>query len=476
MLLLSPALAATITVDNSSDYVQACYDLDAGDTLLLDTSGGRFEGKCTVTVADVTIAPVEGQETALVESMWLNTGATRATVRGLHFQSDDQIQLFTTSATDGLAEDIVLSGGIGNGLVVNSYADLEVIGLTASGFEGGAAVVVTSYTAGAAALTLSGAEITESITAIGVYAANEGTSSLDLSDSTLSGNLCQGGETLGLGGGIQANGAATVDVDNVTFEANLADWGGAIGAFQGDERSTMTIHDSTFNSNHADLGAAIYFDYGTLTITDSSFCGNSSSTGSAIVTTQANTTLSRVVFQTQHGNEGVVLLERGVHTHSHLSMVNNRTDVLSIGLGQGAALDLTNSLFVGNGGVFDELYTGGWNAFFDNEGALDVLSGELTTGEAGFVEGYDPDNCEEKPYIRGDSMLVDAGKPGTTDPDGTVADIGAYWAGAEDEGEDAVLESSSEAWFAGGCAQSSVALVFLVGLVGRTRRRAEAHC
>ncbi len=80
--------------------------------------------------------------------------------------------------------------------------------------------------------------------------------------------LTQGTTAYG-GGAIDNNG--TLKVNNINFNANTADCGGAINNHKS---SILIVNNCNFSDNHARLGGAIYNFYGSMTVTSSNFSGN----------------------------------------------------------------------------------------------------------------------------------------------------------------------------------------------------------
>ena len=98
----------------------------------------------------------------------------------------------------------------------------------------------------------------------GIYI-NAGTATI--SNSTLSGNSASG-----FGGGIR-NFGGTAIISNSTLSGNSASQGGGIGIGGG----TTTISNSTLSGNVASQGGGIYINAGTTTISNSTLSGNSAS-------------------------------------------------------------------------------------------------------------------------------------------------------------------------------------------------------
>ncbi len=159
-------------------------------------------------------------------------------------------------------------------------------------------------------------------------------SSLNLADSTLSGNMVQSGGQNTSGGGIYTT--SPVTVTGCTFTGNQAQCtectnpmgGGLSIELSPDDLSISTVTDSTFSSNWAWMGGGIFASSGIATISRSVFEDNSAGYGGGLY---AHVNGDHLVFQ----NNSAANLGGGVH-------------------GQG---DFTNCMFIGNtalggGGIY----------------------------------------------------------------------------------------------------------------------------
>ncbi len=132
----------------------------------------------------------------------------------------------------------------------------------------------------------------------GIFNASGGT--VDLIDSTLSGNVAEG-----WGGGIFNFGAFTVTrsslIGNRSVHSFLSYGGGGIA-----NRGTLNVIDSTLTGNVADCfgcpGGGIYNMSGTVTILNSTFSGNVARTGGGVFN-QPNATVT-IIYSTFFDNQG----------------------------------------------------------------------------------------------------------------------------------------------------------------------------
>jgi hypothetical protein len=105
---------------------------------------------------------------------------------------------------------------------------------------------------------------------------NEGGSTVNITNCTVSGNTAGGGEISGFGGGIFNSGTLTIVNSTVSGNATVGISGGGGGIVNS---GTLTIVNSTVSGNTATQGAGINNggDAATVTITNSTFSGNAAS-------------------------------------------------------------------------------------------------------------------------------------------------------------------------------------------------------
>jgi hypothetical protein len=192
-------------------------------------------------------------------------------------------------------------------LVVNQNVDVEGPGADKLTISGNAAGRIFDIGSGAT-VTIAGLTLTGGMSSDGAAILNGG--SLTLSHDVLSGNVAQGiaggglfGDGIGRGGGVENQAGATLDVSQSTFTGNQAlgspNGGNAFGGGIYNQTGTVTIDSSTFTANQAlgakggsggvpvnlhdglsstDLdgagGGGIWNDGGSLTVTNSTLTNN----------------------------------------------------------------------------------------------------------------------------------------------------------------------------------------------------------
>ncbi len=105
---------------------------------------------------------------------------------------------------------------------------------------------------------------------------NEGGSTVNITNCTVSGNTAGGGEISGFGGGIYNSGTLTIVNSTVSGNTTIGISGGGGGIVNS---GTLTIVNSTVSGNTATQGAGFNNggDAATVTITNSTFSGNAAS-------------------------------------------------------------------------------------------------------------------------------------------------------------------------------------------------------
>jgi len=464
-LLFSAAFAVVVTT--GAEFQSACENASIGEVIEIDNSNGRLARNCMLTVRDVTVRPVEGQEWAEVTSITLGEGADGARLEQIDvshgastwlvFSSADRVEVDGLRVVDTQSQGFTIAGG-----------SATVTGLEASGNTYAAAAIYTD-SIGEIELTLRDSVIQDG--RIGAFFGCEvGCEATVVVENVTFQELGEFDEdgSYRIGGAIQIHQYANVTVTDSTFIGNFADFGGAIGAMTGGY--DLDVLNSTFVDNVAQGGGAIYGrEGGDIEVYDSHFCANEAyENGSSIKAYEAtDTILSRVSIQGDVAQTAPITLEGGTHTLEHLSLVNN-AGYFAIEMVDGALVTLDRSLFYANEGTVSAAYEGGHNAFLSNDPpGPETELGDVMEGDVGFTDPYDWNDCEHKPYIGEDSALVGKGQEGTQDPDGTTpADIGAWWAGAgTNDGGSATL--SRKNWLTGGCANGSAAGLVLLLLVRR---------
>jgi len=205
------------------------------------------------------------------------------------------------------------SGAFGGGAIAN-YGTLDISGCTFSNNRAlgvGSGGVVYCYSS-AVNITISNSTFSEnSAFEAGGAIFIAFNTTLNISESTFSGNTASYGAALGLSGGNvtidrtsfinnigQTEGAidhymGILTITNSTFEGNQAEAGvgGALVSLQ-----TLILANSTFYGNSStDQGGAVYLDGNTATITNCTLANNSASSGGAIYLRGSTLTLTNTI-------------------------------------------------------------------------------------------------------------------------------------------------------------------------------------
>jgi hypothetical protein len=237
--------------------VTAGAGVTIGATLAM---GGVAHAACTCNV-DSLLDPTDAGKTTLrdaITSANANSGSTITFASGLTgtitLGSTLPIITAPTTITGPGASQITVNGA---GSVRDLYVNPTV---------GGDAVAISG-------LTVTGGNATKGA---GILSNN---AALALSDMVITGNTAIGSG----GGGISAGGGGSLDVLNSTISGNFATGGGNGGGLYTENSSgtVATIRSSTISGNQAgSYGGGVYFDYGASeTVENSTIYGNSAATG-----------------------------------------------------------------------------------------------------------------------------------------------------------------------------------------------------
>jgi hypothetical protein len=244
-----------------------------------------------------------------------------------------------------------------------------------------------------------------------------------------------------LGGGVRCEGG-TLEMERVSVERSVAYNGGALYAYN----CLATLMDVSFDRNHsAWSGGAVYVLLGSLDWIGGGASFNTSGyTGGALVLLSADVTLRNLhLHRNVSENVGAAMLVEYSGTSSvgfldaeHLTITGNRGQLGAIYRVDSIPLKLTHSSIVDNSlyGLYDAytLHSGltlNHNNWFINTVNSNPLSQSLGATDirqnpkfvAYDVLGLVPDDV----HLQDDSPQRDAGQ-NATDPDGSLADLGAY--------------------------------------------------
>jgi predicted outer membrane repeat protein len=260
-----------------------------------------------------------------------------------------------------------------------------------------------------------------------------------------------------VGAGIYANGEATLDITNSSFINNEAEQhGGAILI----EHASANITDSYFEGNVADAdfrskGGAISAQWATLNVTSSTFTQNHAGFGGGALGIRSDTEVvvyRSVFYQNSADDKGGAIFVK----YGNATILNNTIDdnfgpigASAIFASRYSTLDVVNNAITNHTGpsaIYIELSSDAsfhYNDLYGNSG--DNFSGNVPTGTGVIAttnaNGHASDvfyNIFEDPEysdpvnrdynLTSTSALIDAGDPTSPyNPDGTIADIGAFY-------------------------------------------------
>lgn len=266
-------------------------------------------------------------------------------------------------------------------------------------------------------------------------------------------DLYENGNMSGCGGGIRARGNSRLEIRDCNFSGNRALYGAGICLDAG----TAEITNTTFSKNIAGIwGGAIYATASTITIRNSELLANRSTGGGGIDgRSDVQLTMERcvVAFNStiQSGAEGPgggLALQGGQQTIVNSTFIGNSA-AAGGALLAGSGTRIENCIFVGSpqgraiafpfGGatVRHNCFAGNTGGDFSgfqipaNLGTVNRVNGNADSCDTYFNIYSNPlfDDSADRGYQLGpDSPCIDAGSPAAPrDPDGSLADIGAFW-------------------------------------------------
>lgn len=253
------------------------------------------------------------------------------------------------------------------------------------------------------------------------------------------------------GGGIYCHDRTDVVLSDLVIEGNAAERFG--GGIFGSRNSNITMTRCEVHENHSDFyGGGLSFEGDEITIEDCSFTHNTAQGDAAAMRLVGNSvSMSRVLVANNEcgGYANVKITSIGAQL-DRLTIIDN---IAREGDAMGGILfrgDLSNSIVRGNshGQVF----------LFGDE-RVSISYCDIENGEEGILDHdveYDfENNIDEDPlfvdpdegdfYLTADSPCIDTGDPDSPeDPDGTRADMGAFYFPQRDPDEDGILHVPDE--------------------------------
>lgn len=395
---LGQALAATLTVGPTSAYPT----LD--DAWAVAVDGDVLELEAGTYVADalplfglqLTVRAAPGAE-VIVEALGGDDGAFDA-----------------GGASHLIVEGITLDGGGASRLIHSSGSRVDLLGVVGQdgAADSGGCVQASDSRVRLVDTELTGCVTTGALSADGGAVQSTGVGSLAIVGGRLADNRTNGQSS----GGAVACTAYTCTLFEVELEGNHSSSGGAVyvAALGGSRLVASTLVGNSADGEGGGLYAGGGDYYRSVEASGSVFCGNYAEVwgGGVHATTEIAVRHSTFVGNTVlSGVDGAAL--RATHPTSSVDHA-----VVAHHLGPGTA--------VYHGGVGPLSYT----ALYDNDG------GDLTgfVAGVGVIYGLDPlfvvpfdGDCDLAGLHPGaGSPLIDAGDPTVTDPDGSIADLGAF--------------------------------------------------
>lgn len=336
-LIGSTAGAATFTVSNLNDSgagslrdaIDMANAAPGADKITFNVSG-------TIVLASTLPTIVDGSEITIDGTGRSITVSGDSNEDGL---GDVQVMIVFAHARLNLRRLTIAKGvatsGTGHGGGIENIGTLNVTDSTFSGnvaLNGGGI-----FNAGT--LTVSNSTFIDNFAVSEVAGGIENGGTLTVSNSTFSNNSAQ------FAGGISTSG--TLSVADSTFSDNIADDAGGIGNF-----GILTVSNSTFSNNGAISAAGIY-SQGTLTVSNSTFSGNSSEVGGGLFVRGPLNLDNTILANNQGGdcvNDGGTVIPSGVNLVEDGSCDPNAItgDPMLGPLADNGGLTLTHALLAGS--------------------------------------------------------------------------------------------------------------------------------
>lgn len=272
-----------------------------------------------------------------------------------------------------------------------------------------------------------------------VFDSEENEDSIFKGFSVTNGNSHNGDGVLGNGGGIFCGESSNPTLSDLIISNNIAGtYGGGIYISGGE----TTLANVLISDNSArDAGGAL-FSFGTLTLINSSIIHNEVElqyAGGIFLSNQGENRFEQVLLcnnpaENGYGGAMFVINWGGSCTFNQVTVVGNIGEVIDGLLLNTTLAEITNSIVHSNDEDNIMIRTGSLTvSFSDIEGGVDGI-GQQNEPEINWNDGNidtdplfaDPDNGDY--HLTEDSPCIDAGDPDSPeDPDGTRADMGAYY-------------------------------------------------
>jgi len=293
---------------------------------------------------------------------------------------------------EALIKDITITNGFsaseGGGIhCYSSSPSLENVTITDNSASGGGGI--SCY---GSSLSLENVTITDNSSSSGGGGISCGpNSSMNLKNVTITGNS---GSNVSDGGGINCSGSS-MSLENVTITDNSCGIGGGIHC----GGSSMSLENVTITGNSANKGGGIYCSSSSPSLENVTITGNSANyDGGGIICYSSSPSIVNTIVSDNNGNYGIYVYS-GNPTITYSNFWNNEYGNF-YGVNDSIGVNVTTNA---NGDSCD-VYC---NIQFD------PLFVDPANGDYHLIE---------------DSPCVDAGDPSSTlDPDGTVADMGAFF-------------------------------------------------
>jgi len=236
----------------------------------------------------------------------------------------------------------------------------------------------------------------------------------------------------------------TTLLKNFTIQNGTSETGGGIRIFV----ASPTFENLIVKNNLAGAGGGVYIQTGNPVFNNVHFISNDASVsysqgGSIMLTGGSSPVFFRCSFvNNSSGNGGAVFINESTPDFVNATFYGNSPNNMVLNTGSMDAghsiVDISNSVFISNSAehiiFYDSSVPG--NQINIEYSSIQYGSGSIVTNENGTVTwgsgniDVDPmfvDTANGDYHLLADSRLIDAGHPDSTDADGTIADMGAYY-------------------------------------------------